>query len=64
MSATQRSPNVHVPANNTRQGWGIVLLVVLLTLALDAGAYLIHKATYRNPVHPSAQVPNTNAAEH
>ena len=64
MSVIQHSPNVHVPANNTRQGWGIVVLVVLLTLALDLSAYMIHKATYRNPVHPSAQVPNTNAAEH
>lgn len=64
MSVIQHSPNVHVPANNTRQGWGVVLFVVLLTLALDFGAYMVHKAHYRNPVHPSAQEPNTNAAEH
>ena len=64
MSVIQHSRAVHVPANNTRQGWGVVLFVVLLTLALDFGAYMIHKATYRNPVHPSSQQPNTNAAEH
>jgi hypothetical protein len=64
MSVIQRAPNVHVPANNTRQGWGVALFVVLLTAALDFGAYMIHKATYRNPVHPSAQVPNTTTGEH
>ena len=64
MSVIQHSPNVHVPANNTRQGWGIVVLVVLLTIALDVGAYMIHKATYRNPVHPSAQIPNTTSGGH
>ena len=62
MSVTQRPPAVHVPANNTRQGWGVVLLVVAITLAADFGAYMIHKATYRNPIHPSATVPNTNRA--
>ena len=64
MSVTPQTPAVHVQANNTRQGWGIVAFVVLLTIALDFGAYMIHKATYRNPVHPSATIPNTNAAEH
>lgn len=60
---TNNAPLIHVPANNTRQGWGVVLLVVAITLAADFGAYMIHKATYRNPIHPSATVPNTNRAE-
>ena len=64
MSVTQRPPAVHVPANNNRQGWGIVLLVVAITIAADIGAYLIHKATYRNPLHPSATIPNTTGGEH
>ena len=64
MSVIQQTPAVHVPANNTRQGWGIVLLVVVITLAANFGAYMVHKATYRNFIHPSAQVPNTTAGAH
>jgi hypothetical protein len=64
MSVIPQTQPVHVPANNTRQGWGVALLVVAITLAADFGAYMIHKATYRNPVHPSATVPNTDRSEH
>lgn len=64
MSVIQHAPGIHVPANNTRQGWGVVALVVLITLAADFGAYMIHKATYRSPLHPSSQQPNTVSGEH
>ena len=64
MAITQHTPGLHVPANNNSQGWGVVALVVFITLAFNTGAYLIHKATYRHPTHPSATIPNTTSGGH
>ena len=63
MATTQHTPGRHVPANNN-SGWGIVALVVAITLAANVGAFMIHRNTYRNPVHPAATIPNTNSAGH
>ena len=54
----------HVPANNNSQGWGIVALVVVITIAANAWSYMIHKKSYRPFIHPSAQVPNSGGAGH
>jgi hypothetical protein len=53
----------HIPANNNA-GWGIIALVVLITLAANAWSYMIHKKTYRPFIHPSAQIPNSGGAGH
>ena len=54
----------HVPANNNSQGWGIIALVVAITIAANVWSYMIHKSTYRAFLHPSAQVPNSGGAGH
>jgi hypothetical protein len=64
MAIIHHTTGLHVPANNTRQGWGIVGIVVLITLAAVAGAYMVHKNTYRHPTHPSATIPNSNTGGH
>jgi hypothetical protein len=64
MAITAHLPGLHVPANITRQGWGIVGIGVLITLAAVAGAHMVHKHTYRHPTHPSATIPNSNTGGH
>lgn len=49
---------------DNNSGWGIVALVVVITLAANAVAFTIHKNTYRHPLHPSAQIPNSQAGGH
>ena len=63
MATTQHTPGLHVPAQSN-SGWGIVALVVVITLAANFAAYTIHKNTYRHPTHPAATIPNTNTGGH
>lgn len=63
MATTQHTSGLHVKADNNG-GWGIVGLVVVITLAFNFGAWMIHKNTYRHPTHPAAEVPNTNTGGH
>ena len=36
------------------QGWGVAAFIVVLALALVAGAFTIHKRTYHSPNDPTA----------
>jgi hypothetical protein len=42
----------YVPAK-TNQGWSIVGLVTMLTIALIVGVTVIHKRTYKQPTDPA-----------
>jgi hypothetical protein len=42
----------YVPAK-TNQGWPIVGLVTMLTIALIIGVTVIHKRTYKHPTDPA-----------
>lgn len=42
----------HVPAR-TNEGWPIVGLVTLLTVALIIGVTVVHKRTYKHPTDPT-----------
>lgn len=37
---------------NNEQGWGAAVATVLLALVLVAGAWYIHRTTYRSPTDP------------
>ena len=48
MHYMHETPNKHVPAK-TAQGWGIAVLVWVLTAACVASVFMIHQKTYKHP---------------
>lgn len=53
----------YVPVSHNT-GWGVIALVIALAIVVNAWSFWVHKNSYRNPIHPSSQEPNTHAAEH
>lgn len=42
----------YVPFKGNR-GWGFAAFICILTAAMYFGAYVVHKATYRDPRDPT-----------
>lgn len=53
----------YTPAKNN-QGWGIALLVCLLTASLWTTAWLIHRTTFEDPTDPMSPGSEAPAAMH
>lgn len=52
------------PVRNNAQGWGVATFIVLLAIALTAGAWWLHTETYRHPNDPAAPVGTEEHREH
>jgi hypothetical protein len=52
----------HVPFK--QEGWGVALFVVLLAAATAAGAFYVHKRTYRPPTDMRYQAIGERGARH
>ncbi|MEX2152172.1 MAG: hypothetical protein WD825_02475 [Gemmatimonadaceae bacterium] len=51
----------YVPAR-TNDGWGIVGLIGLITVALIIAVTMIHKRTYKHPTDPTLQTSGAKGA--